>query len=147
MEFTLRRIDAGDAILRAAIVSLMREIEAHSEWRFGVDPESCEWWIAFTKKGKEAAFAALSHAPTIERAGYLCAAGVLPPFRGHGLQRRLIRARIERARERGYIQVVSETWHDNVASANSLIACGFRRFAPKKNWGDPKYVHYWQRHL
>ena len=77
--------------------------------------------------------------------GYLARAGVLPEFRGQGLQKRLIKVREEFAREHGMPALICDTC-DNPASANSLIACGFKMFQPQEPWGLPRSV-YWRKFL
>lgn len=49
-------------------------------------------------------------------------------FRGRGLQRRMILARVRHARRQGYIYAYSYTWCQNAASLRSLIRCGFLPF-------------------
>ncbi len=65
--------------------------------------------------------------------GYLCRSGILPEFRGMGLQKRLIRARIRKARELGWYALFTDT-RRNPASANSLISCGFKMYDPMRPW-------------
>lgn len=84
---------------------------------------STEWWVAEDLNGRIVAFAAIK----IKKAtGELIRAGVLPQHRGNGLQRRLIDARIESAAAHGLQSVTTYTVTDNPASANNLIAAGFR---------------------
>jgi ribosomal protein S18 acetylase RimI-like enzyme len=61
---------------------------------------------------------------------YLSRAGVVPEYRGRGLQKRLIRVRVARARKLGAPRVVTYTNPINAASNNSLIACGFKTTKP-----------------
>lgn len=51
------------------------------------------------------------------------------------------------ARAQGYREMVTDVIHHNVASINSLIACGFRLFVPDKPWGKPEHVCFWRRPL
>jgi GNAT superfamily N-acetyltransferase len=96
---------------------------------------SAHWWIIKDKTGTPVAFGGLL-AATIERAGYLCRAGVIPNARGKGLQRRLIRARLEFADRFALHHVMTDTVYGNCASANNLIAEGFRAFNPVTPWGQ-----------
>jgi GNAT superfamily N-acetyltransferase len=64
---------------------------------------------------------------------YLTRAGVSEPYRGCGLQKRLIRARTRWAGSR---PVYTYTL-DNPASCNALIGCGFRLFEPGFTVGHP----------
>lgn len=58
--------------------------------------------------------------------GHLTMAGVHRRHRGHGLQRRLIRARVNLARRLGLRAVRTFTHESNHYSMNNLIRCGFR---------------------
>ncbi len=103
------------------------------------------WWIAYD--GDVAVgFAGLVHSPHYPKSGYLCRAGVSERAQGRGLQKRLIRARLSKARRLGWPWVQSDTHSRNPASANSLIACRFKMFVPEKKWGGRDHV-YWQRRL
>jgi GNAT superfamily N-acetyltransferase len=146
--FVIRRADTRDALVRAAINAMIDEVSVELDWIY---TEKCieargDWWIAFDGK-REAAFAGLVPMPNYFATGYLCAAGVLKPYRGHGLQKRLIAKRVEVACAYGCREVYTDTIHENAASANSLIACGFKQFVPPYPWGDPKHVHFWRRPL
>jgi GNAT superfamily N-acetyltransferase len=72
-------------------------------------------------------------------------AGVHEEYRGRGLQKRLIRARVRHAKRIGWKYAITYTI-DNPPSENSLIGCGFKRYAP----ADP-YVkgtaNYWRKLL
>ena len=81
-----------------------------------------------------------------QKCGYMCLAGVLPAYRGQGLQKRLIKARVKKARRLGWTYLLTETILDNSHSQANLIDCGFRPYNPAKPWGDPSAV-YWRRKL
>jgi GNAT superfamily N-acetyltransferase len=76
---------------------------------------------------------------------YLCRSGVLASHRGHGLQKRLIRAREQHARKRGYRWALTDTF-DNPASSNSLISSGYRLYEPARPWGK-RGALYWRKKL
>lgn len=102
------------------------------------------WWIA-TANGVDIGFAGLVRTVSWTDCGYLCRAGVVPTARGQGLQKKLIRVRIRQAKALGWKWVITDTT-DNPASANSLIATGFKLFQPTKPWGF-KNTLYWRRKL
>lgn len=102
------------------------------------------WWLAFAS-GTPVAFAGLDKSEKTPGAGYLVRCGVTPSARGAGLQKKLIRARLIKARKVGWAQALSDTTNAP-SSANSLIACGFRVFDPPKPWGFPNTI-YWRRNL
>lgn len=111
-----------------------------------VDTTKGLWWVVEdTATGLLAGFGGmyLKHQDDA-LTGYLCLAGVLPEYRGQGLQRRLIQARLRKARHLGLYRVVTDTIPDNPASINSLVSCGFRAFSPAVPWKVPGAV-YWER--
>lgn len=142
MTFHLRRVDISNALIRAAITTMHEECYDASDNPYV--PTAGAWWIAFAGK-EEAGFAGISPASQFPNGGYLCRAGVLPKFRGSGLQARLIRARINYARTQEWSVVVTDTYQ-NPPSSNSLINCGFKLFAPPTPWS---FTHalYWRKHL
>jgi GNAT superfamily N-acetyltransferase len=106
------------------------------------------WWLVRTA-GYPLAFAGLHPDPTgWDRdcpggAAFLCRAGVLPAFRGRGLQKRLIRAREAYAKKHlDKRWLVTYTLVSNPESSNSLIACGFKLFVPA---GAEKGTLYWRK--
>lgn len=113
-----------------------------------VDTERGLWWVAEEPAaGLLAGFAGMhfNHQGDPLTA-YLCLAGVLPEYRGQGIQRRLIQARLRKARVLGLRRVVTDTIPDNPASINSLVSCGFRAFSPAVPWEVPGAA-YWERRL
>jgi len=102
------------------------------------------WWIA-VENGRDIGFAGLVRTVSWTDCGYLCRAGVIPSARGRGLQKKFIRVRIRQAKALGWKWLITDTT-DNPASANSLIATGFKLFQPTKPWGF-KNTLYWRRKL
>jgi GNAT superfamily N-acetyltransferase len=100
------------------------------------------WWLAYAND-VAVGYACMRDAKSEENAAFLAIAGVVPEHRGKGLQRRLIRVRVQKARRLMKRAVISYTM-DNAPSGNNLIACGFRLYDPDKRWegGD---VTYWRR--
>lgn len=91
------------------------------------------WWLA--KTGETiAGFAGLFFYSDI-RVGFLCECGVLPKYRGYGLQRRFIRARERYVKKKGYRRIITYTSPDNIPSANNLIKCGYKLYEPSYEWG------------
>lgn len=99
------------------------------------EKDGCYWWVAFD--GPEpVAFAGLK--PLTGQNGglaFLCRAGVLRSARGQGLQKRLIRVRLARARAAGLSQVLTYTHPLNFESASNLLKCGMRFHEPPFEWG------------
>lgn len=100
-----------------------------------------EWWLAW-HHGEPVAFCGLKASEQWCDTGFLSRAGVVPEHRGRGLQKRLIRVRLARARALGWRHAVTYTV-DNPPSANSLIACGFRMYHPQNPWCEDR-VEYWR---
>jgi hypothetical protein len=107
-------------------------------------PSNGWWWVAYLKD-EACAFACLMPSASWEDTVYLARAGVIMHHEGNGLQKKLIRARCKFARQLGKVWAVSDTT-DNPASANSLIAEGFRMFEPSKPWGAERTI-YWRKSL
>ena len=115
---------------------------------FGNDPkqeiEDTEWWIAYYKN-MPVAFGGIKASSQYKQVGYLCRCGVIPEHRGYGLQKRLIRVRVNYARKTGWGWVVTDTT-DNIPSSNNLISCGFRLYSPSNPWSF-KNALYWIKSL
>lgn len=106
----------------------------------GYDPEC---WLATTADGHPAAFAV---AVTIDGVAYLRRAGVLPEYRGQGLQTRLIRTRVRWANQLRCSRVETYTMPYAVESMRSLINCKFRPHRPTWDYANSGVV-YWKREL
>jgi GNAT superfamily N-acetyltransferase len=87
--------------------------------------------------------AMVEHGPA---AGFLARCGVLPAYRGQGLQRRLIRARVAHARRIGLKTVYTYTIIRNPASSNNLIKSGFALYRPEWRWAGVDCL-YWRLDL
>lgn len=68
---------------------------------------------------------------------------VIPEYRGKGIQKRLIRARVRECTKRG-LSTVTFTDPDNPKSMRSLLACGFKPYNPECRWSGEDKV-YWMR--
>lgn len=99
------------------------------------------WWI-IGEHDFPMAYAAIRPSRYWSDCAYLSRAGVLPAFRGHGLQRRLIAARVAWARRRGlsYVYTDVATWNHH--SANSLIRSGFRLWSPRYKWSGDEVLYF-----
>lgn len=106
------------------------------------------WWIAFVvADGVEqpVGCASMCHSAIEEGSFYLARAFVGADHRGQGLQRKLIQARVGRAKELKGSHVTSDTY-DNPPSTNNLIACGFRAYRPGSAWRGEGTM-YWRLKL
>ena len=107
------------------------------------------WWLVYATDSlmpqQPIAFCGLTEALATPGTGYLKRAGVLKPYRGQGLQRRLITVRERKARKLGLTTMLTDTT-DNPPSANSLIKAGYRIFEPSYRWAF-KHSIYWRKDL
>ena len=86
--------------------------------------EDHEYWFATDEQGHVVAFASAFYYSDI-RGVYLSRCGVLAGSTGHGLQRRLIRARCRWAKSIGAWFVFTYTTARNYASITNLLRSGF----------------------
>ena len=86
--------------------------------------------------------------------GFHYRAGVMPDYRGHALQRQMLRLREDGMRREGLRKAVSYTDADGAASMRNLIAEGYRPYAPSPTTtlsglgrlGRVGFVH-WEKRL
>lgn len=139
MQFFIKKVDLRNPSLKTLICYLQKKIlPADTIYK----PDRGHWWIAYAEDGKPVGFAGLVRSTTWADTGYLCRAGVMDGYTGHGLQKRLISVRIRKAKELGWNWIITDTTN-NPASANSLINAGFKMYMPRKPWGMAKAV-YWK---
>jgi ribosomal protein S18 acetylase RimI-like enzyme len=139
--FRLKRVDATDPAVWARIVAMDAKCFVKAEAPALADNQGA-WWIAYTGD-QEAGYCGIKQFATGD--GYLCRSGVLPKFRGCGLQKIMIRRRVAYARSLGWKAVTSDT-ASNPQSGNSLIACGFRLYEPERKWALESSI-YWRKFL
>ena len=103
-----------------------------------------DWWLVW--EGEEPV--AFAGGRVVSEVGfyYLCRVGVVPSARGLGLQRRLIRVRVNQARKQGLQEVITDTTASNLPSANNLIREGFTLYLPSYQWAGADGL-YWRRPL
>jgi GNAT superfamily N-acetyltransferase len=109
-----------------------------------VAPEGSLWWVARHRRAGVVGYAGLRicQMPYNRGLGFLCRAGVLQAHRGRGLQRQMIAVREAYARRMGLRELVTYVVPTNFASANSLIACGFRLYRPSHRWGGVEALYF-----
>lgn len=146
--YVIREVDAFDDEI-ALDIMLLHDLtfgSGKSATASRPDLAAGHWWLAYhLDDPMPVAFAGITPSTLGPAIGYLKRAGVLPAHAGHGLQRRLIRVRVSRARRNGWHRVVTDTT-DNPRSANNLAAEGFRMFTPAAPWAFPTTL-YWQKQL
>ena len=137
----IKRVDIRHSRIQNRLSALQGICLPHDE---PYDTNFGSWWIV-TEDGRDVGFAGLVRTVTWTDCGYLCRAGVVPAYRGQGLQKKLVYVRIRQAKSLGWKWLITDTT-DNPASANSLISCGFKLFKPTKPWGF-KNTLYWRKKL
>lgn len=142
MKITIRKVDARNKEVLATLKFLQKEC-LPSDIPHAVNRG--HWWIAYVDNIIPVGFAGMVRSVNFSDTGYLCRAGVLWKYQGKGIQKRLIKARERYAKKLGWKWVITDT-RQNPASANSLIACGFRMYNPTRPWADVKTV-YWRKAL
>lgn len=93
-----------------------------------------------TETKKMVGFGILSVNPGF-RIARLTLGGVDPKYRGQGIHKKLIKARLKKAKELKLKSVSTYTMSYNYKSANNLIACGFRIYIPKNDPNPSKYLN------
>jgi GNAT superfamily N-acetyltransferase len=110
-----------------------------------IDPAYGHWWIAFDGTSP-VAFAGIVQSTYAPHVGYLKRSGVIPSYRGQGLQRRLLAAREGLAKRVGWKRVISDTAYHNIHSSNNMIRSGYRLFAPPYKWAFKDSL-YWTKDI
>jgi predicted acetyltransferase len=102
------------------------------------------WWIAYSEAGNPVGFSGLRLCRKKENRGlgYFSRAGVIKSYRGHGTQKKMIRARLKKAKQLGLTHCVTYVKGFNLASANSLISCGFKMYSPHYKWGGKAALYF-----
>jgi GNAT superfamily N-acetyltransferase len=146
MRYRIKRVDGHDEETADTIRLLHDEIFGDSADQ--VDPEWGWFWLVYSTDEERDISGFCQLAPTYAQrstVAYLRRAGVRLRHRGRGLQRRMVRVRTTYARRLGFHTLVTDTT-DNPASANNLIACGFRLYLPQEPWGFNNTI-YWTKDL
>lgn len=101
------------------------------------------WWIAWDDEGNPAGYAGIT--PMHDKTVYLCRAGVLPKYRGMGLQKKLIKVREAAAIRAGFTHAVTDCSKDNYKSLSNLIKCGYQLYNPEYVWSFPSSFYFQKR--
>ena len=139
MKFTIKKVDIRVPSVQTTLLFLQKKILPEDT---PYQPDRGHWWIAYAECGKPVGFAGLVRSMRWSDTGYLCRAGVMEGYNGHGLQKRLISARITQARKLGWNWLITDTTN-NPASSNSLINAGFKIYTPGSPWGFKNAI-YWK---
>lgn len=141
MKITYRQLDASEPENKQLLKVMQKACLPADSLYF---PEDGVWWVAY-RKDTLVGFSCLSPSQQMEDGIYLGRCGVLKAYRGYGIQRQMIRLRVQWARRHEYRWAVSDTT-DNIPSANNLISCGFRLYTPKIAYSFARSL-YWRKRL
>lgn len=137
----VRRVDNTDPLVQLALREMDKEcFDAKKDASPSV--ETGTWWVAYDGKAP-AGYCCLRESQSQPGWGYMSRAGVVEKYRGRGLQKRMIKTRLTHAKKLKMKGVVSDTAKYNVASSNSLIACGFKLYRPEWPWSFESAL-YWR---
>lgn len=139
--YKIRKVNAKSKRVQNTLMRLQKEILPSDE---PCDVSIGHWWIVYCNN-KPVGFAGMKQSSQFTDCVFFHRAGVCDDFTGKGLQKRLINARIRKARSMGFNWAVTDTTK-NPASSNSLINCGFKLYEPSKPWGW-SYSNYWRLKL
>jgi GNAT superfamily N-acetyltransferase len=73
---------------------------------------------------------------------FMARAGVLNSHRGRGLHRRMIKARLQFAKRKGYKHAVTYVEKFNPASVNNLMRCGFKYYNPDYEYAGKDFLYF-----
>lgn len=141
--YKIREVDGSDDDIAEIIRHFNRQTEDFPELTDD-ELDGGHWWLAY-RGDDPVGFAGMVHSKQYHGVGYFKRAGVDPAHRGHGLQIRLMRVRINKARKLGYSHLVSECT-ETVYSANNFIKAGFRIYQPSRPWAFKNSI-YWIKAL
>jgi GNAT superfamily N-acetyltransferase len=142
MKFSIRQVDLRVPAMQTVLLYLQKKcLPADTPY----DTTSGHWWVAYTETDIPIGFAGLVRSHSWYDCGYLCRAGVLEAYTGHGVQRKLIDVRERKARKLNWNWLITDTTA-NPASSNSLINAGFKLYEPTVPWAF-KHSLYWRKNI
>ncbi|MGE5150964.1 MAG: GNAT family N-acetyltransferase [Rhodospirillaceae bacterium] len=118
-----RALSREDAALIAQMDVVCFPIDKPAEFA------GANWFIGWAGD-RPAAYCAWKIVEHDEPVGFHYRGGVMPDWRGHGLQREMLRLREAEMREQGIAKAVTYTDADGAASMRNLIAEGYRPYVP-----------------
>lgn len=129
--------------VRALDRELLKAYEATPDTVYYV-AEACD---VLTGLGSIVGYGGVRLPPQWPGVAFLSRAGVLPEYRGQGIQKRLIRARVAWAkRSNQATHAITYTNYYNPASSNALIAAGFKLYVPSPLYVGDDFL-YWRKAL
>lgn len=139
-KYKIRRVDGKDESTSRVIRNLQKKCLPNDK---PMSTDNGFWWIAYNDV-EAVAFGGLMPSIRYIDTGYLCRAGVVKEHRGKGLQKRLIRVRLQFAKRMGWKYIITDS--RSPESGNSLISCGFKLYTPEQPWAYRDSC-YWRKSL
>lgn len=102
------------------------------------------WWIAYCNK-VPVAFAFMCGSDRYPDTGYFGRVGVLPKYRGRGLQKKFMKLAEKKAKSIGWTAMVSDTRNKPFSAAN-FKAMKYTQFTPEDPWDTIRAI-YWRKEL
>jgi len=99
------------------------------------DWAECDWYVAYI----DGEIAGFSCKKELGEVTYLKRSGVLPKYRGRGIQKKMIERRIKDA-ESSYVITYTMPW--NIISSNNLIKKGFMLYSPETEWAGDDVLYF-----
>lgn len=89
-----------------------------------------DWWVGYAGDVPAAYCALRTNYESRTPVAYLYRAGVMPGYRGYGLQKKMIDIRCRAAKRKNLRAMVTIVAWNNAASMRSLMSAGFKPFRP-----------------
>ena len=141
MKLVYRQVDGADPEVKRTLLRLQKTCLPYDNV---YSPSNGTWWLVYDKD-EPVAFACVAPSQQDPEGVYLGRSGVIPAYRGHGIQKELIRRRCRWAVTHGYKHAYSDTT-DNIPSANNMIKSGFLLNTPKVLYSFARAL-YWKKTL
>lgn len=125
------------------VISLDAQVFVREELLSLKEIDRTEWWIARDEEGEPVGYAG-ARLLLSQKMVYLVRAGVLPRARGNGLQRRLVRCRVNWGAKHGAETAITYTLSENHPSSNNLIKAGFVLYEPTWAWVGTEVLYWWK---
>lgn len=138
MKFTIKRCYDMELLKKVHL-----EIFLIDDW-YKNKNKNAVYWLAWCDN-KPVGYCIASVIPS-EDACFLARAGVCKEYRGHGLQKKLIKVREVYCKKIGIKKMITYTLVENIASNRNLQKCGYWLYLPQNYWAG-KETLYWYKDL
>lgn len=151
MSLGIEMVDITDREVQREVLALMRRIfHGRLPWLRNWDWRCGDWRLVFDQEAvhpfRPVAFAGARNSPWVRHAAHIVGVGVLPAYRGQGLQCRLLNKLAAAAETRECRSMIAETDTSNWISSNNFVRAGYQIFWPRSPWCVRETI-YWRRYL